>query len=121
MKKSTYKLVAAAVLFGSAAFSFAERAPVYISPNNDGTQDMLIVPIQIKEKRYLSEWTFIVSDVQGNVVRTIGNKEKRPEKITFKNFFKSLVTPKKGVEIPSEVIWNGVCDDGSIAKDGTYF
>lgn len=121
MKKSTYKLVAAAVLFGSAAFSFAERAPVYISPNNDGTQDMLVVPIQIKEKRYLSEWTFIVSDAQGNVVRTIGNKEKRPEKITFKNFFKSLVTPKKGVEIPSEVIWNGVCDDGSIAKDGTYF
>lgn len=60
MKKSTYKLVAAVVLFGSAAFSFAERAPVYISPNNDGTQDMLIVPIQIKVTLFLKDRKSVV-------------------------------------------------------------
>lgn len=122
MQKMNFrKYIIAAVLAVSSAAVFAERAPVYISPNNDGVQDTLEVPLLVKEKRYVKEWSFIISDEKGNVVRTIGNKEKRPEKFTFKSFFKSLVTPKQGVTIPPSVTWNGVLDDGSVATDGIYY
>lgn len=122
MKKMLYKKIfsVSAILFAS-SFLFAEKAPVYISPNNDGVQDALVVPVKIKETRYIDSWSFIITDESGKEVRVIGNKEKRPDKITFKSFFKSLASPKTGVEIPSEFVWNGVMDDGSIAPDGTYF
>lgn len=107
----------------------------YISPNNDGVQDELVVPLDIKDKRYISEWSFVVTDKNGNILRTIGNKHKRADTATdvfknlfsgegFKGFFDNLgktFAPKSGVEVPSEVRWNGVFDSGEIAPDGTYF
>lgn len=101
--------------------TFAEKETVYISPNNDGVQDILDIPLQIKDKRYVKEWSLIIENDKGETVRTIGNKEKRPSKITFKTFWKSLFTPKSGVTIPSSVAWNGVMDSGEIAPDGNYF
>ena len=122
MKKiiNTKALIASGLVLMNIA-AFAEKAPVYISPNNDGVQDTLEIPLQIKEKRYVSEWSLTITDESGKVVRTIGNKEKRPDRITFKTFFKSLFTPKQGVDIPATVTWNGVLDDGSIAPDGIYY
>lgn len=107
----------------------------YISPNNDGVQDELVVPLDIKDKRYISEWSFIITDKNGNILRTIGNKHKRADTATdvFKNLFSGegikgffdnvgkTFAPKSGVEVPSEVRWNGVFDSGEIAPDGTYF
>ena len=93
----------------------------YISPNNDGVQDELVVPMTIRDKRYINEWSFVVTDKDGNTVRTIGNKEIRPERLTAKSFFKQLVSPKQGVLVPESVMWNGVLDSGEIASDGTYF
>ena len=107
----------------------------YISPNNDGVQDELVVPLDIKDKRYISEWSFVVTDKNGNILRTIGNKHKRADTATdvfknlfsgegFKGFFDNLgktFAPKSGVEVPTEVRWNGVFDSGEIAPDGTYF
>lgn len=107
----------------------------YISPNNDGVQDELVVPLDIKDKRYISEWSFVVTDKNGNILRTIGNKHKRADTATdvFKNLFSGegikgffdnvgkTFAPKSGVEVPSEVRWNGVFDSGEIAPDGTYF
>ena len=118
MKKILFTAAIAALLLTSV---FAEKGPVYISPNNDGVQDTLAVPLKIKEKRYVVDWSFVISDANGNVVRTIGNKEKRPDKVTFKSFFKALFTPKEGVTIPSTVTWNGVMDNGQVAPDGTYY
>lgn len=119
MKKTLTTLTLAAAL--GTGLLFAEKGPVYISPNFDGIQDYLEVPLQIKERRYVSEWAFTIYNEKGAVVRTIGNKDPRPNRITFKSFFKSLVTAKTGVEIPSSVIWNGMLDDGSVAADGTYY
>ncbi len=122
MKKSLVCRTCAAVLVLSlTASAFAERGPVYISPNNDGIQDTLEVPLKIKEKRYISEWNFIITNESGEVVRTIGNKVALPDRITFKTFFRSLVTPKQGVPVPSSIIWNGFFDDGSLAPDGIYY
>ncbi len=120
MKLSKFVLSTCAVMALSSA-AFAEKGAVYISPNNDGVQDQLEVPLQIKEKRYISEWNFIIYDARGNVVRTIGNKEKRPDKVTVGSFFSQLFAPKEGVEVPEFVVWNGYFDDGSLAPDGTYY
>ncbi|MGI5173901.1 OmpA family protein [Treponema sp. OMZ 840] len=105
----------------AAQTSASEKGTVYISPNNDGIQDELIIPLTINEKRYVSEWNFIITDENGAVVRKIGNKEPRPEKLTFKTFFTQLFKPKQGVLIPDSLIWNGILDSGETAADGTYF
>ena len=118
MKKILFATFCATVL---SAAVFAEKGPVYISPNNDGVQDILEVPLKVKEKRYIKDWSFVISDEVGNVVRTIGNKEKREDKVTFKGFFKALFTPKSGVTVPATLTWNGIMDNGQVAPDGTYY
>ncbi len=110
--------ISAALLAGGMVF--AEKETVYISPNNDGRQDVLEIPIKIKDKRYVKDWALIIENEKGQIVRTIGNKEKRESRITFKTFWKSLFTPKSGVTIPSTVMWNGVMDSGETAPDGNY-
>src|SRR5574344_1720920 len=120
MKKSAFIIAGLTAVFAALPVT-AEKGAVYISPNNDGVQDILEVPLQIKEKRYVSEWSFVITNEKGDVVRTIGNKEKRPDKITFKTFFKQMFTPKTGVTVPKSVVWNGIMDNGSVAPDGTYY
>ena len=93
----------------------------YISPNNDGVQDELVLPLNISEKRYVQGWSLVILDENKEVVRTIENKIALPEKIGFKSFFKQLVTPKQGVQIPETVSWNGAMDNGETAPDGKYF
>ena len=106
-------------LFLIAASVFAE--PKYISPNNDGVQDELVIPMKISDKRYVQAWSLVIMDSNHNVVRTIGNKIARPARMTFKAFFKQLFTPKQGVTIPETITWNGAMDNGETAPDGTYF
>lgn len=118
MKKTLLAFAAAILVSGTA---FAEKGVVYISPNNDGKKDVLDVPIKIKEKRYVKDWALYIEDSKGNVVRRIGNKEKRESRITFKTFWKALFTPKSGVTVPPSVMWNGVMDGGEVAPDGTYY
>ncbi len=93
----------------------------YISPNNDGIQDELEIPIRISDKRYVQAWSLIILDEDRNIIRTIENKVSLPEKIGFKSFFKQLVTPKEGVPIPSSVTWNGAMNNGETAPDGLYY
>lgn len=107
--------------------AFAQiKETLYISPNNDGIQDELIIPIKISEKRYVAEWALVITDESEQVVRSIGNKEKRQEMPTgfwntIKWFGKQLVTPKQGVEVPETVMWNGILDSGETAPDGIYY
>ena len=98
---------------------FAE--PKYISPNSDGIQDELVIPLNISDKRYVQGWSLVIMDSNHKVIRTIENKVALPEKVGFKSFFKQLVTAKQGVVIPESVIWNGAMNNGETAPDGTYF
>lgn len=118
--KKTILTVSSAVLLLAAVPAFADRQPKFISPNNDGVQDELVIPLKIDEKRYVESWSLIVEDAGGKIVRTIGNKVSLPENVTFKSFFKQLFTPKQGVDIPAAVTWNGAMDNGETAPDGTY-
>ncbi len=108
------------IIGGIALFAQSSRATEYISPNNDGVQDELTIPLSISDTRYISEWALVIEDEEGNEVRTIGNKVALPESLTFFSFFKQLFTPKQGVVIPESVTWNGILDSGEVAPDGTY-
>lgn len=114
------KLITISLLFTLLLTSFYAKVR-YISPNNDGVQDELVLPIQISEKRYVQAWSLVIRNSDYHVVRVIENKVSLPEKIGFKSFFKQLVTPKQGVMIPETVTWNGAMDNGETAPDGHYF
>ncbi len=116
-KMKSVKIALLALMIPVCAFAKTR----YISPNNDGVQDALEIPLRISDKRYVQGWSLVIMDENKNVVRTIENKVSLPEKLGFKTFFKQLITPKHGVEIPSSVTWNGTMDNGELAPDGTYY
>lgn len=135
MKKVLWILISIVLLtFVVVAQTTTSSKVVYISPNNDGVQDELVLPLNIKDKRYISEWKLVITDENQNVIKEIGNKHKRADTATdvFKNlfsgegikgFFQNLgktFAPKQGVEVPAEVRWNGVLDSGELVKDGKY-
>lgn len=93
---------------------------VYISPNNDGTQDALEFPVSITDKRYVLAWAFVIENETGETVRTIANKEIRTEMQDIKSFWKLLTKVKQGIELPETLRWDGVLDSGETAADGTY-
>ena len=86
----------------------------YISPNFDGVQDDLVLPLGITDKRYVKGYRFIVTDPSGVVVRTILNKEDRPEDKNFKNILSRLTYLKTGIAIPPTIRWDGMSDEGVV-------
>jgi len=86
-----------------AEFPASSFGPAYISPNNDGTKDLLEIPLSIKDERYVVGWTFTVSDATGQVVRRIYNKESRPETEGFKGLTARPTNVKKAVSIPEKL------------------
>ncbi len=96
-------------------------SPVYISPNNDGTQDELLFPVKISDQRYVLGWSFMIEDATGAVVRTIANKEVRPEMQNLKSFWSLLTRVKQGIALPETLRWDGILDSGETAADGSYF
>ena len=117
MKGKSKFVVLICMLLGMSLPAFSQTEKIYISPNSDGVQDQLEVPLSITDKRYIQEWQFIVENENNEVVRRIGNKISLPEKLTFKNFFSRLFSAKKGVDVPNSVIWDGSLDSGEIAPD----
>jgi flagellar hook assembly protein FlgD len=100
--------------------SYSNEAPAYVSPNNDGKADELSLPISIDDERYVASWAFELFDASGNPVRTIQNKETRPEMFGSGSIFDSFLYVKKGVAIPESIAWNGTDDSGATVPDGTY-
>jgi outer membrane protein OmpA-like peptidoglycan-associated protein/flagellar hook assembly protein FlgD len=93
---------------------------VYISPNNDGTKDDLSFSFNIEDSRYIKGYEFVIEDESGNRVRTIGNKEERPQDTTMKVFFERLFKRKSGIPVPETLRWDGTSEDGTVTPDGVY-
>lgn len=121
MKKNTFVKIAVMGLLSASAALYAESDVKYISPNNDGVQDNLTIPLKISDKHLIKSWSLVIENSDGKIIRTIGNKVALPEKVNAKSFFKQLATPKTGVEVPAAVAWNGAMDNGENAPDGTYY
>lgn len=94
--------------------------PVYFSPNNDGVQDELAFPVSITDDRYILAWDFTISRADGTVVRTIANKEARPEMEGIASFWKLVTRAKQGIALPDTLRWDGFTDSGELAPDGEY-
>jgi outer membrane protein OmpA-like peptidoglycan-associated protein/flagellar hook assembly protein FlgD len=92
----------------------------YFSPNNDGTLDQVTLPLTITDQRYVQGFELKVLDSSGAVVKTIANKESRPENQDWKGLLGRVMYVKKGVEVPPELVWNGLTDSGAAAPDGRY-
>ncbi|HRY80042.1 MAG TPA: FlgD immunoglobulin-like domain containing protein [Spirochaetia bacterium] len=113
----------------------------YLSPNSDGKNDQIELPLSIKERRYLSGYTMTVYrgdpapagsaapaspeaapavPAEGSAVRVIGNKESRPETSGLAGFRDRLAYVKKGIPVPDKLVWNGFADDGKPVPDGRY-
>lgn len=92
----------------------------YISPNNDGLADELLLPVDIRDERYVMSWALVVRDSAGTVVRRIENKEQRPESEGFRSLLDRILYVRTGVEVPPLIRWDGRTDAGGVAPDGAY-
>ncbi len=97
-----------------------EDTAVYVSPNLDGKQDSLELPLSITDERYVTGYRLVIKDQKGNVVRTIENKETRPENLDMDNVLNRLTYVKSGIQIPPSISWDGKNDTGTIVPDGAY-
>ena len=91
-----------------------------ISPNLDGVQDDLAIPISISDERFVKGYRFVVADGGGAQVREIVNKDERPENLSFKNIVDRLLYVKTGIPIPEDLRWDGRSDKGNVVADGVY-
>jgi len=92
----------------------------YISPNNDGVQDGLVLPVAITDQRFVTGYTLQIADVNKNVVRTLQSRVTLPEAQGFDQLWSRLTYVKHGVDVPQALEWNGNTDAGTVAPDGTY-
>ncbi|MBN2534939.1 MAG: gliding motility-associated C-terminal domain-containing protein [Spirochaetales bacterium] len=92
----------------------------YVSPNHDGVQDDIVLPIKIEDSRYVKGYRFVITDENSNVIKTIENKEERQENVTFSGVLDRLTYLKKGILIPETIRWDGKSDQGTIVPDGKY-
>ena len=92
----------------------------YISPTLVGGKVDLVLPLSITSKRYIKGFRFVIQDPSGTPVRTILNKEDRPENRDLGNLLKRLVYVKTGIPIPPSIRWDGTSEKGTVVPDGTY-
>jgi len=94
--------------------------PVHFSPNHDGKADTLDIPLSITDQNYVVSYSVEIKNEAGEAVRVIENKEQRFEGFKFKEFITRLFTPKKQIDIPSVITWDGLAASGELSPDGNY-
>lgn len=91
----------------------------FISPNNDGRFDDLILPIEIEDESLISGYVLVIQEESGQVVRRIENKDERPE-LRFNALVQEIREGETGILIPEQLRWDGRGDDGQEVADGRY-
>jgi outer membrane protein OmpA-like peptidoglycan-associated protein/flagellar hook assembly protein FlgD len=90
----------------------------YISPENqDGIQDLFILPINIPDTKGLkiAGYNVFVTSETGEVVNSIRNGKPIPEGET------KISGREEPLLLPDEIIWSGVNDNETWVSDGAYF
>lgn len=93
----------------------------YISPNNSGVQDDVVIPVQIfDEDRFLEGYRFVIQDGQGRTVREFSARTPLPEDRSASSFLQRLARVDTGISVPESFRWNGRSDSGTVVPDGVY-
>ena len=92
----------------------------YRSPNLDGIQDDLVLPISITDDSLVEGYLLVIEDDAGNVVRMVRNKEWQPESPSVPDAFERLLAVKTGTDVPESLRWDGRSSGGNIVPDGAY-
>ena len=92
----------------------------YRSPNLDGVQDDLTLPISISDSGLIAGYMLMIEDEAGNLVRTIRNKDGRPESAGVAGAFDRLLATKEQIDIPESLRWDGRSSGGQVVADGAY-
>ncbi|MHB9152758.1 MAG: FlgD immunoglobulin-like domain containing protein [Spirochaetales bacterium] len=96
---------------------------IFISPNGDGVQDTLEIPVSISDERYVAGWKMTVEDKSsGKVLKTFGASNDRADSISglIAAPGRAFLYTKKSVEVPSSLVWDGRDDQGNIVPDDSY-
>ena len=93
---------------------------VVLSPNNDGTQDLVRLPVRISDNRFLQSYKLEVRNEEGEVVRTIRNPEYREEVRTETGLWDRITAVEAGIPAPDSLSWSGTDSSGSVVPDGQY-
>ncbi len=96
------------------------REPVYISPNNSGVQDDLRLRLRITDESEVAGYRVEIRNDDGEIVRTLGHIEPRPEQMDIRDAWRRLRTPRTGITVPEELRWDGRGDAGGTVADGRY-
>ena len=100
---------------------FIDSAEVeYRSPNLDGIQDDLVLPISITDGGLVEGYVLVIEDEAGNTVRMIRNKEWQEESTGVPDAFERLFTVTAGIEVPESLVWDGRSSGGNVVADGSY-
>ena len=102
------------------AISFTYPEPAWISPNNDGLADELLLPVEITDDGQVMYWALVIQDTDGTPLRRLENAELRPENISFRNIIDRILYVRTGVDIPETIRWDGRTDTGEVVPDGEY-
>ncbi|MDR2491491.1 MAG: gliding motility-associated C-terminal domain-containing protein [Spirochaetaceae bacterium] len=120
------KIIALSAVFLGLPVGFAgaqENATFYISPNNDGTKDKLVIPFSVTDSRFIKSWHFIVTDASGKEVYRKGDAlpEVTVKPGNVKEILAAFFKPKESVPVPRNVQWEGNNAAGNRLPDGSYF
>ncbi len=92
----------------------------YRSPNEDGVQDELILPISITDGGLVDGFALVIEDESGAVVRTIRNRDWQPDAPDVADAAARLFSVRTGIEVPDTLRWDGRSAGGAVVPDGSY-
>ncbi len=98
------------------------RGTEFISPDGDGEQDTLEIPVKITDERYVAGWKMTVEDKSsGKTIKTLGDSDDRPDSLTgLAAIGQAFIYKKRSVEVPATIIWDGKDDNGRVVPDEAY-
>jgi outer membrane protein OmpA-like peptidoglycan-associated protein len=93
----------------------------YISPNNDGRQDFVLISLDVSDRSRIKGWQLQIIDPRGAVVKEYKqpNRDVTPS-LTVGGFFKRIFSKKESEVVPENVMWDGTDATGNIVPDGKY-
>ncbi|QJR22422.1 hypothetical protein BREVNS_1672 [Brevinematales bacterium NS] len=94
---------------------------VFFSPNVDGVKDEAVISLPITDNGKLSGWEVEIVDNKNTVVRKFQSWQSfETRTLSWNQVFERLVTPDKGLEVPSSLKWDGRDSEGKPLPDGEY-